>query len=463
MHIQRVDWGAYQSESLELSWLTSMSSSKLAFDTTDAETDHLGMPSVDDFRRRISPRVFQAVLSLVGLVVCVMAPMAIYAPGELPFEGRFGTTDRTVLATAFAFFAASRCASRFIDYPGVRGAAHIVPIVAASYALVAIALLVGRFEYSRVQLLGGYVCVNAWLILTSMANLRYGRRTFLVVPPISMSALPISPALSWIEVAKPTRIDHRIDGIIADLRPGLRDEWQSYVAQATLAGVPVYDRSHIVESLTGRTPLDYLSANDLGTLLPSSDYLWLKRPLEFVATLAILPVLIPIFALIAVAIRLDQPGPIFFVQRRIGHRGQPFRMIKFRSMIVGASSGTKFTTAGDDRVTRTGRFLRRYRLDELPQVFNVLRGEMSWIGPRPEAIELHGIYRREIPLFPYRGIVRPGITGWAQINQGYAHELNAMCHKLEFDLFYIKHFSFWLDLVIAIRTLPAVLRGFGAR
>jgi len=147
---------------------------------------------------------------------------------------------------------------------------------------------------------------------------------------------------------------------------------------------------------------------------------------------------------------------------RVGRRGRVFRMIKFRTMYHGVK-GPSFTVTGDPRVTRVGQFLRRTRLDELPQVFNIIRGDMSWVGPRPEALELDQKYVRDIPHFALRGIVRPGVTGWAQINQGYAHDPDEMRSKLEYDLFYMKHCSLWLDLVIVLRTFAVVIGGAGAR
>ena len=137
-------------------------------------------------------------------------------------------------------------------------------------------------------------------------------------------------------------------------------------------------------------------------------------------------------------------------------------MLKFRTMRPQAEEGSHFTTENDSRVTRVGRFLRRYRLDELPQIVNILKGEMSWIGPRPEALPLATWYESEIPFYAYRHIVRPGITGWAQVNQGNVAEIEAATSKLHYDFFYIKHFSFWLDILIAAKTVRTVLTGFGA-
>jgi lipopolysaccharide/colanic/teichoic acid biosynthesis glycosyltransferase len=161
---------------------------------------------------------------------------------------------------------------------------------------------------------------------------------------------------------------------------------------------------------------------------------------------------------------------MFFVQERMGYRGRVFRMLKFRTMHPRehfadgeAARVDAITQSGDARVTRVGRFLRTSRLDELPQMLNVLRGEMSFIGPRPEAVALSRWYEAEIPFYRYRHIVRPGITGWAQVKQGHVSELCDVDRKLNYDFYYIKNFSLWLDVLIALRTAPTMLSGFGAK
>jgi lipopolysaccharide/colanic/teichoic acid biosynthesis glycosyltransferase len=184
----------------------------------------------------------------------------------------------------------------------------------------------------------------------------------------------------------------------------------------------------------------------------------------------LLPFLALVWLVIAIAIKADSPGPVFFKQRRMGHRGQTFRMVKFRSMylrpqaaeLAEAREGAR-TLDGDHRITRVGRILRKHRLDELPQVINILLGEMSWIGPRPEAVELSEWYHTEIPYYGYRHVVRPGITGWAQVNQGHVHDVDDVKQKLHYDFYYIKHFSAWLDLFIVLRTIKIALVGHGAR
>ena len=127
------------------------------------------------------------------------------------------------------------------------------------------------------------------------------------------------------------------------------------------------------------------------------------------------------------------------------------------------TEGSHFTKAGDARITRVGHFLRKYRVDELPQIFNILKGDMSWLGPRPEAVELADWYSTEIPFYIYRHAVRPGISGWAQVNQGNVAEVDAATLKLQYDFYYIKNFSPLLDLLIVIRTVGTILTGFGSR
>lgn len=145
-----------------------------------------------------------------------------------------------------------------------------------------------------------------------------------------------------------------------------------------------------------------------------------------------------------------------------------FRVYKFRTMTVdkvaeGDPRNLAMTKIGDARITRLGRFLRRTRIDELPQAINILRGEMSWIGPRPEALALSLWYEKELPFYRYRHIVKPGISGWAQVNQGHVVEVDDVLGKLHYDFYYIKNFSPWLDVVITLRTIRTVLTGFGAR
>jgi len=259
-----------------------------------------------------------------------------------------------------------------------------------------------------------------------------------------------------------------LDGIVADLRADIPDEWERFLADQALNEVLVMHAKQVLESLTGRVEIEHLSENTFGSLIPGIIYGKVKRVIDFVVTLLLMPFLLLIIVPVAIAIRLDSAGPAFFRQQRMGYRGVPFTMIKLRTMKVRAAPDgdalrEAMTRDNDDRVTRLGRFLRHYRIDELPQVFNILRGEMSWIGPRPEAVPLSLWYERELPFYRYRHIVRPGITGWAQVRQGHVTEANDVLGKLHYDFYYIKNFSGWLDLLIVAGTIRTILTGFGSR
>jgi lipopolysaccharide/colanic/teichoic acid biosynthesis glycosyltransferase len=169
--------------------------------------------------------------------------------------------------------------------------------------------------------------------------------------------------------------------------------------------------------------------------------------------------------LVAVAVRLDSKGPVLYRQRRVGLRGGLFEVLKFRSMRLDAEVGTgaRWATENDPRVTRVGRFIRKYRLDELPQFWNVIRGDMGFVGPRPERPEFVDQLREVIPYYDERHSVRPGLTGWAQVQYSYGASVEDAMNKLEYDLFYLKNMSLTFDLAIVFQTIGIVLGGHGGR
>jgi lipopolysaccharide/colanic/teichoic acid biosynthesis glycosyltransferase len=193
----------------------------------------------------------------------------------------------------------------------------------------------------------------------------------------------------------------------------------------------------------------------------------LRRVIDLVTALIAAVLLMPAFLVVALLIKADSRGPVLFRQIRIGYRGEPFLVTKFRTMTAVREESDPLSGAitrdNDHRVTRVGRFLRRTRIDEFPQILNILKGEMSWIGPRPEAAVLSHWYESELPFYRYRHIVPPGITGWAQVNQGHVAELDQVMSKLHYDFYYIKNFSPWLDALIVARTFRIIVNGFGSK
>jgi lipopolysaccharide/colanic/teichoic acid biosynthesis glycosyltransferase len=399
-----------------------------------------------------------------GFLFCVVLPIPIYATGR-PFTGGVGATEQTILATAVAYAIVWYCGRRLDAFPRVTlqgNLGYVAPVAAVAYASIAVLLLLLRSDYSRVQLFGSGMLAILWMSFMAQLRARYLIRDYAVVPESSIGSMPQLNTCRWLDFDQVARGDLRVDAIVADLGASLSEGQVAALAGAAIAGVPVLDRRYVLESLTGRTPLGGLTPNEFGSLLPSRHYLVVRRAIELGVTILALPLLLPLLASVALTVRLTSSGPVLFAQMRVGRRGRIFRMLKFRTMFHGAD-GPSFTAESDPRVTPFGRFLRRTRLDELPQLYNVLRGDMSWVGPRPEALALDQQYVRDIPHFALRGIVRPGVTGWAQINQGYAHETDEMRSKLEYDLYYLKHCSLWLDLAIVLRTFAVVAGGTGAR
>jgi lipopolysaccharide/colanic/teichoic acid biosynthesis glycosyltransferase len=355
-------------------------------------------------------------------------------------------------------------------YPGIRSSLVILPTCAAAHAAVLAFFFFTRLPYDRVAFIAGFALHVAWFYLVYFT---VQRRTILqigVVPLGDWSKLIALEGVSWIKLEQPSiDLAARCDAIVADFSADLSPNWEAFLADAALAGLIVYQVKPLAESLTGRVEIDHLSENSFGSLVPARGYFHLKTLIDFLAVVVALPLLLPIMLVASVAIVADDGGPVFFRQRRIGHRGTPIRVLKFRTMRIARESGTADARAAamtgelDPRITRVGAFLRKSRIDELPQIWNILRADMSWIGPRPEAEVLSHWYVGEIPFYRYRHVVKPGISGWAQTNQGHVSEVGEIHRKLQYDFYYIKYFSPFLDLLILFKTLRTMLTGFGAR
>ena len=229
------------------------------------------------------------------------------------------------------------------------------------------------------------------------------------------------------------------------------------------ANIPLVDDRTFYGRVFERLPVDDVPKRwilEQGLARPQALVLVVKRLVDLVLAAVALVVLAPVLAVVAIAIKLSSPGPALFVQVRQGRFHQPFRIYKFRSMRMDASSADGFTRQGDERVTRVGRVIRRTRIDELPQLVNVLRGEMSLVGPRPETIEFARRMHEELPLYEIRYLVRPGLTGHAQLMHGYAMDTVADTRvRLSYDLYYLCNYTLRMDLRIMLRTLLFLTRG----
>lgn len=405
---------------------------------------------------------------LFGTIAAAILPPVIYHFGRISALIQSHATINTALGCFAALLLALIAFRRVISLPGLTVIGHVLPATSAGYGIIFSLFLMLRLTYTGITFLLGYLFTVGFLILVSLSLRSVTGQRFYLVPSPMVEKLAGLGTFEWITLQEPVMPDDRRAIFIADLRADLGPEWEMFIADAAVTGHPVYHVKQIAESLTGRVEIEHLSENSFGSLVPNLSYRKLKRFIDLVASLIALPLLFLPGLAVALWIKLDSSGPVFFRQERRGYRGEVFRVVKFRTMADSAKSKADerelaITQAQDHRITRVGAFLRRTRIDEIPQIWNVILGQMSWIGPRPEALVLSDWYMDELPFYHYRHIVRPGITGWAQVNQGHVADLASVFEKLHYDFYYIKNFSAWLDLLILSRTIVTVLTGRGAR
>jgi exopolysaccharide biosynthesis polyprenyl glycosylphosphotransferase len=335
------------------------------------------------------------------------------------------------------------------------------PLIIVSTVVGAMLLIVMRTTAARL-LLHESLAVRAVLLGRGepSAELEAARFECRLVGKVTGPANTEAERIKLIEEVRTLLRRHAADELIVtsnDLKvlPGLIEE-------CVTRGVRVVSASLLVEHYMGRVPVDAIDTHWYLSL-PDNDlwerpYAVVRRLVDLVLSVVIsLPFLV-VLPLLALLIKLDSKGPVFHIQRRVGQHGHEFNLVKLRTMRVGAEQeGVQFAVYGDPRITRVGRLLRATRLDEVPQLLNIVRGEMSFIGPRPERPEIMSNLEARIPRFTARLLVKPGLTGWAQVKGGYASTIPEMTRKLEYDLYYIKNRSFRLDLQILADTLTTVV------
>ncbi len=413
-------------------------------------------------RRRVAMLRWSGAGLLVAAVVATVAQL-VYGDVEL---------DRITLATMWwcvgAWVPATLLVDRFIHTPATEGSIWIVFSTAVVFALLVAFFGVTHGYYSRVVVGAAFACETLWLIvgvrlLIRGHVLRLGVCEPEVLQLLSDARAAVESPLSHVraELVPARELEQLVllDGVVIDRYSNKDERLKRLISALKLGGVRIYSADHVHELLTGRLSLQQTEDSFLDDSSGKVLYGPIKRALDLVGASALLAIAgLPMLG-IALAIRLGSPGPALFRQRRIGVHGRPFEMLKFRTMRLTDDP----LEPSPDRITPLGTWLRKYRLDELPQLINVLQGTMSLIGPRPEWSETATQFFELIAHYPYRHLVRPGITGWAQVNQGHVTDVADARIKLEFDLYYVKHLSFALDLVIGLRTIMTVATGYGAK
>ena len=416
------------------------------------------------FNRLQRPLIARARFQLLG---CLLAPLLAWLIWNDKNSIILNVASNTLIGTALAALLGFFLFRKISRQPGGQMIGYIIPIFAVSFMLVFSIFLMLRLDYSRIQFFSGFVISLLWFGSVFVFARRAEPSILAIIPVGDSVSLMELPNVHWQVLPDPPVMPLQVNGIVADLRADHPPHWQRFITDCVVAGTPVFHVKQVRELLTGRIEISHLSENTLGSLNPDDSYLKFKRAVDsLTALLFLIAGAVPLL-LIAIAIKIDSPGSAIFKQERVGRHGRVFTMYKFRTM-TSLQNGmdpreASRTRQDDSRITRFGRILRRTRFDELPQAFNVLTGEMSWIGPRPEAVPLARWYESELPFYGYRHIVSPGITGWAQVNQGHVTSVEHVSTKLNYDFYYIKNFSLWLDLFILMKTVRVILSGFGSK
>jgi len=409
-----------------------------------------------------------AVLALACVALCLGPMPLVYA--LVAFHGDF----RPVMKPPVIEHVALNCAANLAVMLGAlnltgrldQKLTSVFTRVLLAHGALAFLTLITRHFYSIPMLLTGIACSATLGPAVAFARHRGARPRVGVLGP--WRPIVDDPRLDCrrIEPATPQSPNQAIpdlDLVLVTFDGDVPADWTPTLSRALLAGKRVRHIVEFLEEAQGAVALDHFDINDLPDR-GSAGYRRLKRPLDLLFVAALAPLALPVIAAAALGVLFTMGRPILFIQPRVGLGGRVFRMFKLRSMrhdpaVLAAAA----TLPGDTRITPFGRLLRRLRIDELPQLWNVLRGDMSLIGPRPEWTALAERFTAQEPTYAFRHLVRPGITGWAQVKTGPAADLAETRVKLGYDLFYIKNLSFGLDLQILVRTLWTLIDGGGVR
>ncbi|MFC6446757.1 sugar transferase [Shinella zoogloeoides] len=343
---------------------------------------------------------------------------------------------------------------------------HEAPVVAASIVsigLFSVAVSVLSALRVPVSYLALLWCLPVVLAIIVYANIRFHRRLSarIVLAPFGRAA-DVVHELDEIPILSGPNADlGDAEIVLIDPHEHHSGPWSTFLANCYFGGVEIMPWTRYLEVRRGRLDITSFDITHLNYSPSQLLYARLKRGLDILGVIVTLPITLPMAALVALFLFLLDGNPVIFVQIRRGFGGHRFRMYKFRTMYKGSSGGS--TSLGDTRIMPGCRLIRKLRFDELPQLFNILRGDMSLIGPRPVAEYVARTSEQAEPKYTLRSLVLPGITGWAQVTSGYAATTDEELQKLSYDLYYIKHLSFDLDLLVLFKTVRTVLLGAGAR
>ena len=428
--------------------------------------------STQDFNQEFPLKTRRSKRIVVNLSIALIA-MAVHAflqtmlgsfVAGLPITDLPQTTLTTLVLLIFVFLTTS--IGLVVQSSGIAFHLREKSLVSllSAFLVSVVLVLTFRMPYSSVFLFWGFilqiiVCVPTLLLLEKF------NKPVIGIPETSLADFADLIAPRFVRPIMPSmdRVTE-LDLIILKESELASDEWSDFLVNCIKSSIDVEEHTNLKERLSGKVDLKKLSFRKSKQTIGTNAYLPLKRVIDIILSACLLILLLPFMSLVALSIFIESSGGPVYQQRRVGFKSRPFTIYKFRTMRTAVvSDEAKFAEQDDVRITRIGKVLRNNRIDELPQLWNVLIGEMSLIGPRPEQLKLIGSIQNEIPAFSLRHSLRPGITGWAQVCQGYADDISATRTKLSYDLWYVNNVSLLVDISIAIRTVRVVLTGFGSR
>ncbi|AZG13634.1 MULTISPECIES: exopolysaccharide biosynthesis polyprenyl glycosylphosphotransferase [Cupriavidus] len=425
-----------------------------------------GAPARSETTRRASRMIGWAAIGLVLFGINAALSEVAHQAGLVTY-----VFPRTLLWSIVPYLAAFLLLHRALHLPAMEGASIVGVATTLPFALLLIVYAGFHIEYSRGAVLVGYGTTLAWIWFGYRRYVQNYVPLFGYLDPQTLQHLnriiempgATPPAKTRFEQIGSIEEALHCDGILVERGLTADPDRTRLLTQYRLGHLRMYSVERIGEMLTGRVGLDHIDENFFDDYADHYLFDYIKRLIDIVAVVVLAPLAVPVGLAVALAVSLETEGGALFRQRRVGLFGKPFTMLKFRSMGVDRHAPAQFALRQDPRVTRVGRVIRKYRLDEIPQLWNVLVGDMSFIGPRPEQVPMVEEFSETIAYYPYRHLVRPGLSGWAQVQQGYVGTHAETVTKLSYDLYYVKHCSFALDLLIAVKTVRTLLTGYGAR
>lgn len=342
-----------------------------------------------------------------------------------------------------------------------------IPLSGLLHILVLGTLAFLKLDYSRLYIFLSFIITAFSIGLMIYIKAKLSNPTIALIQTGNTYGLSNLKSINVVEVSKPEQLTSNInaDIIAADMHTISQDSaWVEQLSTIASSNIPLHNSATLYEALTGKVVIENIEEIHLEEFRINTFYSKIKRVLEVIFIILTAPFTASITLLTALAIKLESKGPIIFTQKRTGLNNKEFTMYKLRSMCKNSEDkGSQFAQKDDMRVTKVGKLIRKTRIDELPQLWNILKGDMSLIGPRPEQVSFTNQFANSISFYNYRHLVKPGITGWAQVTQGYVASEDETKEKLARDLFYIKHYSPSLDFYITLKTIATMIFGFGAR